>query len=142
MAQTRRERIRVSTIDEIKTTAWKQVAEQGAASLSLRAIAREMGMTAPGLYRYFKDRDGLVTALLIDAFDSFSTTLEFGSRDMRGRRSCRSISLHLQSLLPVGGGKSSEIYISIWHTHPRLSTGGGGGTFCPAEFPHFAGSDR
>jgi len=81
MTQTRRERIRVSTIEEIKSTAWKQAAEQGAASLSLRAIAREMGMTAPGLYRYYKDRDALVTALLIDAFDSFSAALE-AARDL------------------------------------------------------------
>ena len=76
MTQTRRERIRTATIDEIKSTAWKQAGEQGAASLSLRAIAREMGMTAPGLYRYYPDRDALVTALLIDAFDSFSDALE------------------------------------------------------------------
>lgn len=73
---TRRERIRNETIAEIKSTAWKQVGETGAASLSLRAIAREMGMTAPGLYRYYKDRDALVTALLTDAFDSFSVALE------------------------------------------------------------------
>ncbi|MFZ5881582.1 MAG: TetR/AcrR family transcriptional regulator [Chloroflexota bacterium] len=76
MTQTRRERNRLSTIDEIKSTAWRQVGELGAASLSLRAIAREMGMTAPGLYRYYADRDALVTALLIDAFDSFSAALE------------------------------------------------------------------
>jgi AcrR family transcriptional regulator len=76
VTQTRRERIRFATIEEIKSTAWKQVADQGAASLSLRAIAREMGMTAPGLYRYYKDRDALVTALLMDAFDSFSDSLE------------------------------------------------------------------
>ena len=76
MNSTRREKRRTSTLDDIKSTAWKQVAEQGAASLSLRAIAREMGMTAPGLYRYYKDRDGLVTALLIDAFNSFSDALE------------------------------------------------------------------
>ncbi|MBI5295711.1 MAG: TetR/AcrR family transcriptional regulator [Chloroflexi bacterium] len=73
---TRRERNRLSTIEEIKSTAWKQIGELGAASLSLRAIAREMGMTAPGLYRYYADRDALVTALLIDAFDSFSAALE------------------------------------------------------------------
>jgi len=76
MTQTRRERIRTATIDEIKSTAWKQATEQGAAALSLRAIAREMGMTAPGLYRYYPDRDALVTALLMDAFDSFSAALE------------------------------------------------------------------
>lgn len=76
MSQTRRERLRLSTLEEIKATAWKQAAEQGAAALSLRAIAREMGMTAPGLYRYYRDRDALVTGLLIDAFDSFSVALE------------------------------------------------------------------
>ncbi|MFT3893621.1 MAG: TetR/AcrR family transcriptional regulator [Anaerolineales bacterium] len=90
MTQTRRERIRTETIDEIKATAWKQVAEQGAASLSLRAIAREMGMTAPGLYRYYKDRDALVTALLTDAFDSFCIAMEtardeFAADDHEGR---------------------------------------------------------
>ena len=78
MSQTRRERLHVATIDEIKATAWKQISEQGAASLSLRAIAREMGITAPGLYRYYKKRDALVTALLIDAFASFTQSLEAG----------------------------------------------------------------
>lgn len=78
MTQTRRERLRIETIEEIKSTAWKQIGEQGAASLSLRAIAREMGMTAPGLYRYYKDRDALVTALLMDAFSSFTASLEAG----------------------------------------------------------------
>src|SRR5215203_1739408 len=76
MNSTRREKRRISTLDDIKSTAWRQVAEQGAASLSLRAIAREMEITAPALYRYYKDRDALVTALLIDAFDSFSNALE------------------------------------------------------------------
>jgi AcrR family transcriptional regulator len=80
---TRRERIRSETIEEIKTTAWNQIGEDGAASLSLRAIAREMGMTAPGLYRYYKDRDALVTALLVDAFASFTSNMEV-ARDAYG----------------------------------------------------------
>lgn len=88
--QTRRERLRQSTLEEIKNAAWKQVEEQGAVSLSLRAIAREMGMTPPGLYRYFKDRDALVTGLMIDAFNSFSEALqaardEIPSDNHRGR---------------------------------------------------------
>jgi AcrR family transcriptional regulator len=78
MAQTRRERQRDSTREEIISTAWKQVGEVGAVGLSLRGIAREMGMTAPGLYRYYKDRDALVTALLVDAFNSFAAALEAG----------------------------------------------------------------
>jgi AcrR family transcriptional regulator len=55
----------------IKETAWRQIARSGAASLSLRAIARELGITAPAIYNYFPDRDALVTALIIDAFTSF-----------------------------------------------------------------------
>jgi len=55
----------------IKDTAWKQIAERGAPALSLRAIARELKITAPAIYNYFPDRDALVTALIIDAFKSF-----------------------------------------------------------------------
>jgi AcrR family transcriptional regulator len=80
MTQTRRERQRDATREEILSTAWKQIGEMGATALSLRGIAREMGMTAPGLYRYYKDRDDLVTVLIIDAFTSFSLALET-SRD-------------------------------------------------------------
>src|SRR5215216_1021374 len=76
MNPNRREKRRTATLDDIKAIAWKQVAEAGAGSLSLRAIAREMGVTAPALYRYYKDRDALVAALLIDAFHSFSHALE------------------------------------------------------------------
>ena len=73
---TRRARLRIATRDEILATAWKQIAETGAPALSLRAIASEMGLTAPALYRYFKDRDALVTALIMDAFASFAAALE------------------------------------------------------------------
>ena len=57
--------------DAIKETAWKQIAEFGAPALSLRAIARELKITAPAIYNYFPDRDALVTALIIDAYTSF-----------------------------------------------------------------------
>ncbi len=57
--------------DAIKSTAWKQITESGATSLSLRGIARELGITAPAIYNYFQRRDDLVTALIIDAYTSF-----------------------------------------------------------------------
>ena len=57
--------------EAIKEIAWKQIAEHGAPALSLRAIARELKITAPAIYNYFLDRDALVTALIIDAFTSF-----------------------------------------------------------------------
>jgi AcrR family transcriptional regulator len=57
--------------EAIKETAWKQITEFGAPALSLRAIARELKITAPAIYNYFPDRDALVTALIIDAYTSF-----------------------------------------------------------------------
>ena len=64
----------------IVETAWRQIAESGAASLSLRAIARELGITAPAIYNYYPDRDALVTALIIDAYTSFGD-VQYAARD-------------------------------------------------------------
>ncbi|MBC7875632.1 MAG: TetR/AcrR family transcriptional regulator [Anaerolineales bacterium] len=62
----------ISNLQEaIKETAWGQITEFGAPALSLRAIARELKITAPAIYNYFPDRDALVTALIIDAYTSF-----------------------------------------------------------------------
>ncbi len=66
--------------EAIKATAWKQIAETGAAALSLRAIARALKITAPAIYNYFPDRDALVTALIIDAYKSFGDS-QLAARD-------------------------------------------------------------
>jgi AcrR family transcriptional regulator len=66
--------------EAIKDMAWKQIAETGASTLSLRAIARELKITAPAIYNYFPDRDALVTALIIDAYISFGD-YQIASRD-------------------------------------------------------------
>jgi len=52
----------------ISTEARRQIAEHGADGLSLRAIARELGMASSALYRYFPSRDDLLTALIIEAY--------------------------------------------------------------------------
>ncbi|MGE5374948.1 MAG: TetR/AcrR family transcriptional regulator [Bacteroidota bacterium] len=57
--------------EQIKETAWRQIAQLGAPALSLRAIARDLKISAPAIYNYFPDRDALVTALIIDAYNSF-----------------------------------------------------------------------
>src|SRR5688572_25739103 len=64
----RRERQREATRAEIKAEARRQMAAEGPAGLSLRAIARALGLTAPALYRYFESRDALVTALIVDGY--------------------------------------------------------------------------
>lgn len=73
---TRREKQRQATLEEIKTVARQQMAESGAAALSLNAIAREMGLTTPALYRYFANRDALVTELIVAAFQSLGDAIE------------------------------------------------------------------
>jgi len=67
----RKDEQQINLQDAIKETAWRQIAESGAASLSLRAIARELHITAPAIYNYFPDRDALVTALIVDAYQAF-----------------------------------------------------------------------
>ena len=71
-----RARVRAEMTREIKATASRQLAEQGAAALSLRAVARELGMASSALYRYFKSRDDLLTALILDAYDSLGESAE------------------------------------------------------------------
>jgi AcrR family transcriptional regulator len=65
-----REQARVEITAEIKRLAREQIAAEGAAALSLRAIARELGMVSSAIYRYFASRDELLTALIIDSYDA------------------------------------------------------------------------
>ena len=71
----RRERARAATIDEIKQTAMSLMREQGTTDFRFSDIARMMGMTAPALYRYFADRDELLTALIVDAYDDLGSAV-------------------------------------------------------------------
>jgi AcrR family transcriptional regulator len=71
-----RARVRAQLTAEIKASARRQLAVEGASSLSLRAIARELDMASSAIYRYFASRDDLLTALIIDAYDSVGTAVE------------------------------------------------------------------
>jgi AcrR family transcriptional regulator len=71
-----RARVRAELIAEIKDEARRQLAEEGASSLSLRAIARHLDMVSSGIYRYFKSRDQLLTALIVDAYEALATAVE------------------------------------------------------------------
>jgi AcrR family transcriptional regulator len=61
--------------EEIKAVARRHLAADGA-NLSLRAVSRDMGMVSSALYRYFASRDKLLTALIIDAYDSMGEAAE------------------------------------------------------------------
>ncbi|MGV9426981.1 TetR/AcrR family transcriptional regulator [Streptomyces sp. NPDC003656] len=71
-----RARARTEVTAAIKDAARRQLAADGAAKLSLRAVARELGMVSSALYRYFPSRDDLLTALIIDAYDSLGEAAE------------------------------------------------------------------
>lgn len=67
-APSRRDRVRAATIDEIKLTARKFLVAGGPEAVSLRAIAREMGMTAPAIYRYFGSHEELLKHVISDIY--------------------------------------------------------------------------
>jgi len=71
-----RARARIEITAAIKDEARRQLAAEGAAKLSLRAVARELGMVSSALYRYFPSRDDLLTALIIDAYNSLGEAVE------------------------------------------------------------------
>jgi len=71
-----RARARIEVTAAIKDEARRQLAAEGASKLSLRAVARELGMVSSALYRYFPSRDELLTALIIDAYDSVGEAAE------------------------------------------------------------------
>ncbi|GAA0939558.1 TetR/AcrR family transcriptional regulator [Pseudonocardia zijingensis] len=85
-----RARVRAELTREIVESARRQLATEGAAGLSLRAVARELGMASSAVYRYFSSRDELLTALIIDAYDALGAAAEKAESavprdDLRGR---------------------------------------------------------
>ena len=71
-----RERVRSELTAEITAAARRQLADVGAAGLSLRAVAREVGMVSSAVYRYFPSRDDLLTRLTIDGYDDLGGAAE------------------------------------------------------------------
>src|SRR3954469_16186441 len=89
-AQGARARARIEVTAAIKDEARRQLAAEGAAKLSLRAVARDLGVVSSALYRYFASRDDLLTALIIDAYNALGDTVEAAAaskprEDLEGR---------------------------------------------------------
>jgi AcrR family transcriptional regulator len=80
---TRRERQRAATVDEIKAVARGLMRDQGTTEVRFTDIAKEMGMTPPALYRYYADRDALLTDLIADAYRELGQTVA-EAREQRG----------------------------------------------------------
>lgn len=88
MSPTPRERARVDTMQRILESGRAQLAEHGAAALSLRAVARDLGMVSSAVYRYVANRDELLTALIVEGYQDLADVVEdaAGGRAAPGRR--------------------------------------------------------
>ena len=88
--RTPRERARAQTIADIVRLGRKHLATQGAAALSLRAVARDLGVVSSAVYRYVANRDELLTLLLVDAYGELGDAVDAAvnalpERDFAGR---------------------------------------------------------
>jgi AcrR family transcriptional regulator len=72
----RRQQYREQTRQEAKRIALEQLAEDGIGGISVNAIGKRMGLTGPALYRYFANRDALLTELISDGYHDLADTLE------------------------------------------------------------------
>lgn len=71
-AATRRERLREALTADIKDCAARQLAEGGPSAVTLRGIAREIGVSPAALYGYFDSLDALFTALIVDGYEDLA----------------------------------------------------------------------
>jgi AcrR family transcriptional regulator len=69
---TRRDRARAQTSQEIKDAARAELVAHGRSGIQLRPVARQVGLTAPAIYRYFPSLDDLVDAVTVDLFDELT----------------------------------------------------------------------
>jgi AcrR family transcriptional regulator len=90
---TARARARAELTREITDAARRQLAEVGSDGLSLRAVARELGMASSAVYRYFASRDELLTALIVEAYDAVGDAAEKAARATSGRPAHRFVAV-------------------------------------------------
>ncbi|WP_282819636.1 TetR/AcrR family transcriptional regulator [Curtobacterium flaccumfaciens] len=76
MAPTARALARQTVTADILAAARTRLTDEGPAALSLRAVARDVGMVSSAVYRYFPSRDDLLTALLITDYDELGAAVE------------------------------------------------------------------
>lgn len=84
-ARETRQEARARITEELMTAARRQLAEVGAAGLSLREIAREIGMVSSAVYRYVESRDELLTRLIVESYDALGAAAEQASADAADR---------------------------------------------------------
>ena len=107
-ARSARERVREEMTAEILAVAREHVAQEGAAALSLRSVARDLELAPSALYRYFNGRDALLSALIMAAYESLATEAERAAdqRAAKRRRGRRALACRCRGHAAVGLGTS------------------------------------
>lgn len=105
---THRERMRLRTIEEIQIAARAQVLAKGVTGLSLRAVARDIGMPPSGIYNYFASRRDLLTALRATAYHRAADALRDALREA-GR--------------PVGGAVGVARWLAVLGAYRKWGIG-------------------
>lgn len=82
--ETRRERQRRETIEEIKSAARQHLTLEATSQLSLRAVARDVGLTPSAIYRYFQSQQELMAAVADDAYASAAAALRSSAEETEG----------------------------------------------------------
>ncbi|NYF98410.1 WHG domain-containing protein [Janibacter cremeus] len=70
-----REQSRARTTAAILAAAREEIAEHGGGGLSMRAVAREVGMVSSAVYRYFPTREALLTAMILESYEGLAAAL-------------------------------------------------------------------
>jgi AcrR family transcriptional regulator len=76
MPSTPRQRAREQTMRDITRIGRQHLAQHGAAALSLRAVARDLGVVSSAVYRYVGSRDELLTLLVVDGYDALGDAVD------------------------------------------------------------------
>ncbi len=95
MPQTPRERARTRTLAEITRIGREALVRDGVTGLSLRAVARELGVVSSAVYRYVKSRDELLTLLIVDGYDELGDTVDASLAEVPPDQ-------HLERFLTIG----------------------------------------
>lgn len=66
---------RAQTTAAILVAARKQIAQHGGGGLSMRAVAREVGLVSSAVYRYFPTREALLTAMVVESYGNLAAAL-------------------------------------------------------------------
>ena len=106
---TRRERQRAATVEEIKEVARGLMREQGTTDVRFTDIAKEMGMTPPALYRYYADRDALLTDLITDAYRELGREVAEAREAARPRRHRGSLDRGRDGLPRLGAARAAAV---------------------------------